>query len=542
MKRIKINKTQYNRLGDIILKEQLVKLPRKFEEIPGGQHNYRTNQPSLQQLAYIIKNYDIKNVIRMNGEEGTGVTPQAEEREVEGLDANYYFINAHAGFEKGEGYLTSMDEALSILEEGHTLIHCTGGRDRTGYIVAEYLQRNFGWDKDRLWEYTVDFNNWEYHICNNTGNKGYIKYMEGFYPLDEWCENYDPDNRCPNCSDVVVIDIPDEDGHYHGDKEVEIPSTGDKITDFDRDLGGKLIKRYGGNSKEDVERIQTMLYILGYNIGKYGPNKDGIDGKFGPYTQRGVQDFQKDVFSTNPSEWDGIVGPKTYEKLIEKIDEVAQEEGVDREELLNSFRDSEYDEDKISKDIEYDEDDVEIEIRDIGGDEEVYKTILLDLGVNPTPEKMKFLYAWRQAESGTPTNPSHHVASNNPFNTTWSYGDGSTSSPAPFYNCLKHKNGSKPGTVAMRNQYGDQWRNYCKSGVRHYPTIEDGINYTVKTLNLGYYDDLTDMLRDDNISAMELASSPSLSTWGTGGGVKRVLGHNTLNPKLIYRSLPNTYA
>ena len=50
------------------------------------------------------------------------------------------------------------------------------------------------------------------------------------------------------------------------------------------------------------------------------------------------------------------------------------------------------------------------------------------------------------------------------------------------------------------------------------------------------------MLRDDNISAMELASSPSLSTWGTGGGVKRVLGYNTLNPKLIYRSLPNTYA
>ena len=351
MKRIKINKTQYNRLGGIMLKEQQVKLPRKFEEIPGGQDNYRTNQPSLEQLAYIIKNYDIKNVIRMNAEEGTGVTPQAEEREVEKLGANYYFINAHDGFEKGEGYLTSMDEALPILEEGHTLIHCTGGRDRTGYIVAEYLQRNFGWDKDRLWEYTVEFNNWEDHVCNNTRNKGYIKYMEGFYPLDEWCENYDPDNKCPNCSDVVVVDIPDDN------EEQEITPTGDKITDFDKDLGGKLIKRYGGNSQEDVERIQTMLYILGYNIGKYGPNKDGIDGKFGPYTRRGVIDFQKDIFPTNTTEWDGIIGPKTYEKLIEKIEEVAKEEGVDREELLNSFDSGE---DKEQDEIYKDEEEVDV--------------------------------------------------------------------------------------------------------------------------------------------------------------------------------------
>jgi len=355
MKRIKINKDQYHRLGSVILKEEQIKLPRKFEEIPGGQDNYRTNQPSLEQLEYIIKHYDIKNVIRMNGEEGTGVTPQSEEREVEKLGANYYFINAHDGFEKGEGYLTSMDEALPILEEGHTLIHCTGGRDRTGYIVAEYLQRNFNWDKDKLWEYTVAFNNWEDHICNNTGNKGYIKYMEGFYPLDEWCENYDPNNKCPNCSDVIVVDIP-EDNEWE-----DISPTGEKITDFDEDLDGKLIKRYGGNNKEDVEKIQIMLHILGYNIGNYGKNKDGIDGRFGPVTRRGVIDFQKDVFPTNPLEWDGIVGPKTYEKLIEEIDKVAAQEGVDREELLISF--------DPTADEQGDIDQEEVEIED---KEEVY--------------------------------------------------------------------------------------------------------------------------------------------------------------------------
>ena len=39
------------------------------------------------------------------------------------------------------------------------------------------------------------------------------------------------------------------------------------------------------------------------------------DGKFGPMTLRAVRDFQMRQFSDDASQWDGIVGPRTWEKL-----------------------------------------------------------------------------------------------------------------------------------------------------------------------------------------------------------------------------------
>jgi hypothetical protein len=106
--------------------------------------------------------------------------------------------------------------------------------------------------------------------------------------------------------------------------EIEITPLPDitQQTLFDKEMGGKLIKRYGGNSKKNVEKIQTMLSILEYDLGTYGPNKDGIDSKFGPQTEAAVKKFQEDVFKDS-KEWDGVVGPKTYDKLIEKIKEVS---------------------------------------------------------------------------------------------------------------------------------------------------------------------------------------------------------------------------
>ena len=344
MKKIIITESQLNKLNYLILSEQQnIDLPRKFEEIPEGNNNWRSSQPTLSQLEYILKTYNIENVIRMNKKEGTEVTTTEEKDLVEDMGINYYWINAHLGYKKGEGYLISIDEALPILEEGNTLIHCTGGRDRTGYIVAEYLQQNFGWDKDELWEYTVKFNNWKSHICNNTGNKGYIKYMEGFYPLDEWCKKYDINNNCPNCEEII---------YTPEDEEIESPSKelsddSGKINDFDMDIDGKLIRRWIINDTDNVKRIQTMLSILGYDLGFHG-----IDGKFGPDTESAVKEFQKDVF-TDKEEWDGIIGPNTYEELIVEIDEISKEEGVDREELIDSFDSGEdKEQDEIYKDEE----------------------------------------------------------------------------------------------------------------------------------------------------------------------------------------------
>jgi len=39
----------------------------------------------------------------------------------------------------------------------------------------------------------------------------------------------------------------------------------------------------------DVERIQKVLVSKGYDLGKYGPDKDGVDGLLGPLTRKAVE-------------------------------------------------------------------------------------------------------------------------------------------------------------------------------------------------------------------------------------------------------------
>lgn len=127
-------------------------------------------------------------------------------------------------------------------------------------------------------------------------------------------------------------------------------------------------------------------------------------------------------------------------------------------------------------------------------DEDFYKAVLVSLGAKPTPEKIKFLKAWRQAEGGK--------ATNNPFNTT-------------------------------KNLPGDSDTNYNSVGVKNYPDKQSGLDATVATLKLDYYKDLVSKLMDDAVTADEIAASPDLKTWGTGDGVTRVLAGGSVNPPPI---------
>jgi hypothetical protein len=47
-----------------------------------------------------------------------------------------------------------------------------------------------------------------------------------------------------------------------------------------------------GQKNDDVKKIQQALKLKGYNLGTTGPNNDGVDGDFGPTTQRAIKDFQ----------------------------------------------------------------------------------------------------------------------------------------------------------------------------------------------------------------------------------------------------------
>ena len=69
-------------------------------------------------------------------------------------------------------------------------------------------------------------------------------------------------------------------------------------------LGDRALKR--GMTGDDVKELQRALKALGYDVGKYGPNKDGIDGDYGSKSIKAVNKFKK-AHGLKP---DGIFGKK----------------------------------------------------------------------------------------------------------------------------------------------------------------------------------------------------------------------------------------
>ena len=67
-----------------------------------------------------------------------------------------------------------------------------------------------------------------------------------------------------------------------------------------------------GQKNSDTRQIQQALKLKGYNLGTTGPNGDGVDGDFGPATQRAVKNFQNRM-KLSPT---GIVNQQTRNYLF----------------------------------------------------------------------------------------------------------------------------------------------------------------------------------------------------------------------------------
>lgn len=67
-----------------------------------------------------------------------------------------------------------------------------------------------------------------------------------------------------------------------------------------------------GDQGEQVKSLQRLLVGLGYDLGKYGILKNGVDGQFGSATDKAVRTFQK----LHNLTVDGLVGKNTWDKLL----------------------------------------------------------------------------------------------------------------------------------------------------------------------------------------------------------------------------------
>lgn len=85
-----------------------------------------------------------------------------------------------------------------------------------------------------------------------------------------------------------------------------------------------MIKIYGrlneeSSKRDKIKKIQQFLVDNGYDLGTYGPNGDGVDGKYGSLTIKAVEDFQS---KKGNLKIDGKVGPETAKLMGGNIEPI----------------------------------------------------------------------------------------------------------------------------------------------------------------------------------------------------------------------------
>jgi hypothetical protein len=193
--------------------------------------------------------------------------------------------------------------------------------------------------------------------------------------------------------------------------------------------------------------------------------------------------FVKDIFTDDEEEKDEKEGDEKEKSDKEKEKDTEEKikdlEGKDRKKF----------EKELEKDGKFDSEIVDKYDRDF------YKKILDGVDAPHTDENLKFLYAWRKAESGK--------AKNNPFNTT----------------------------QGMKND--SNISNYNSVGVKNYSSKNIGVDATVKTLLNGRYPCIVRGLKNDAGAEKIAACSSDLKTWGTGDLISKVLRTKKFTPPRI---------
>ena len=238
--------------------------------------------------------------------------------------------------------------AVAVVTTTSGRLNLRAGKSTSSSILARIPkgQKVNVYERDTTWSKTY-FN----------GKYGYV--MNSFLTFEGEEQKYDLGERLPltegmKGSDVeelqeILLDLgykldDNADGEFG-------PQTATAIKDFERDHGEvadgivtkdlleKLIAAQGKDDSDDdneitptldyaanptirkgaknnyVTILQQGLKKLGYDLGTYGDNKDGIDGDYGSKTVNAVRKFQTKA----NIKVDGICGPKTWEALAKAL-------------------------------------------------------------------------------------------------------------------------------------------------------------------------------------------------------------------------------
>lgn len=92
------------------------------------------------------------------------------------------------------------------------------------------------------------------------------------------------------------------------------------VSGSDDDLSKKFKNKsfdISDNFNSQIKELQSFLVDKGYDLGKFGPNKDGVDGKYGPTTKDAHEAFKKNI---SPDQFSGKKTDKT-QKSIGNVDD-----------------------------------------------------------------------------------------------------------------------------------------------------------------------------------------------------------------------------
>jgi hypothetical protein len=121
-----------------------------------------------------------------------------------------------------------------------------------------------------------------------------------------------------------LLSIFNEDGTINQNALNKLPPITPEQAMNDLERLSQIVAEYeGGSGKYSVNKnvlnFQKALRMIGFNLGNYGSNKDGVDGKFGPKTQNALKDFQtQNNLQSSLGKMDRLTAKKLAEVLSNK--------------------------------------------------------------------------------------------------------------------------------------------------------------------------------------------------------------------------------